>query len=282
MIVNAKEMLLKAKKEKYAVPHFNINNLEWIRYILEECEKNNSPVILGVSEGAAKYMGGYVVVASLVKNLHNALNITVPVAIHLDHGSSPEECVKAIVAGFTSVMYDGSKETLEENIKKTKEVVDFAKKFDVSVEAELGHIGGVEDGIIDQIAYAKLDDCIKLCKKTNVDFLAPAIGSSHGIYEGIPKLKFELMKQISEEVDLPLVLHGGSGIPDDLIKKSIECGISKINVNTELQISWSNQVRKYLSECNVYDPRKIIKSGESDMKNTIREKIILFNSENKV
>lgn len=281
MIVNAKEMLLKAKKEKYAVPHFNINNLEWIRYILEECEKNNSPVILGVSEGAAKYMGGYVVVASLVKNLHNALNITVPVAIHLDHGSSPEECVKAIVAGFTSVMYDGSKETLEENIKKTKEVVDFAKKFDVSVEAELGHIGGVEDGIIDQIAYAKLDDCIKLCKKTNVDFLAPAIGSSHGIYEGIPKLKFELMKQISEEVDLPLVLHGGSGIPDDLIKKSIECGISKINVNTELQISWSNQVRKYLSECNVYDPRKIIKSGESDMKNTIREKIILFNSENK-
>lgn len=281
MIVNAKEILLKAKKEKYAVPHFNINNLEWIRYILEECEKNNSPVILGVSEGAAKYMGGYVVVASLVKNLHNALNITVPVAIHLDHGSSPEECVKAIVAGFTSVMYDGSKETLEENIKKTKEVVDFAKKFDVSVEAELGHIGGVEDGIIDQIAYAKLDDCIKLCKKTNVDFLAPAIGSSHGIYEGIPKLKFELMKQISEEVDLPLVLHGGSGIPDDLIKKSIECGISKINVNTELQISWSNQVRKYLSECNVYDPRKIIKSGESDMKNTIREKIILFNSENK-
>ena len=281
MIVNAKEILLKAKKEKYAVPHFNINNLEWIRYILEECEKNNSPVILGVSEGAAKYMGGYVVVASLVKNLHNALNITVPVAIHLDHGSSPEECVKAIVAGFTSVMYDGSKETLEENIKKTKEVVDFAKKFDVSVEAELGHIGGVEDGITDQIAYAKLDDCIKLCKKTNVDFLAPAIGSSHGIYEGIPKLKFELMKQISEEVDLPLVLHGGSGIPDDLIKKSIECGISKINVNTELQISWSNQVRKYLSECNVYDPRKIIKSGESDMKNTIREKIILFNSENK-
>lgn len=281
MIVNAKEMLLKAKKEKYAVPHFNINNLEWIRYILEECEKNNSPVILGVSEGAAKYMGGYVVVASLVKNLHNALNITVPVAIHLDHGSSPEECIKAIKAGFTSVMYDGSKETLEENIKKTKEVVDFAKKFDITVEAELGHIGGVEDGIVDEIAYAKLEDCIKLCKETNVDFLAPALGSSHGIYEGIPKLNFELMKQISDEVDLPLVLHGGSGIPDELIKKSIECGITKINVNTELQIAWSNQVRKYLSECNEYDPRKIIKSGETNMKNTIRDKIILFNSKNK-
>lgn len=281
MIVNAKEMLLKGKLEKYAVPHFNINNLEWIRYILEECEKNNSPVILGVSEGAAKYMGGYVVVASLVKNLHNSLNITVPVAIHLDHGSSPEECIKAIVAGFTSVMYDGSKETLEENIKKTKEVVDFAKQFDVSVEAELGHIGGAEDGIVDEIAYAKLEDCIKLCKETNIDFLAPALGSSHGIYEGIPKLNFELMKQISEEVDLPLVLHGGSGIPDELIKNSIECGISKINVNTELQISWSNQVRKYLNESDAYDPRKIIKSGEIDMKNTIEDKIILFNSKNK-
>lgn len=281
MIVNAKEMLLKGKLEKYAVPHFNINNLEWIRYILEECEKNNSPVILGVSEGAAKYMGGYVVVASLVKNLHNSLNITVPVAIHLDHGSSPEECIKAIVAGFTSVMYDGSKETLEENIKKTKEVVDFAKQFDVSVEAELGHIGGAEDGIVDEIAYAKLEDCIKLCKETNIDFLAPALGSSHGIYEGIPKLNFELMKQISEEVDLPLVLHGGSGIPDELIKNSIECGISKINVNTELQISWSNQVRKYLNESDAYDPRKIIKSGEIDMKNTIEDKIILFNSRNK-
>ena len=281
MIVNAKEMLLKAKKEKYAVPHFNINNLEWIRYILEECEKNNSPVILGVSEGAAKYMGGYVVVASLVKNLHNSLNITVPVAIHLDHGSSPEECIKAIKAGFTSVMYDGSKETLEENIKKTKEVVDFAKKFDVTVEAELGHIGGVEDDIIDEIAYAKLEDCIKLCKETNVDFLAPALGSSHGIYKGIPKLNFELMKQISEVVDLPLVLHGGSGIPDDLIKESIECGISKINVNTELQISWSNKVRKYLSENDEYDPRKIIQSGEIEMKNTIESKIILFNSKNK-
>lgn len=281
MIVNSKEMLLKAKKEKYAVPHFNINNLEWIRYILEECEKNNSPVILGVSEGAAKYMGGYVVVASLVKNLHNALNITVPVAIHLDHGSSPEECIKAIVAGFTSVMYDGSKETLEENIKKTKEVVDFAKQFDVTVEAELGHIGGVEDGIVDEIAYAKLEDCIKLCKEANIDFLAPALGSSHGIYKGIPKLNFELMKQISDYVDLPLVLHGGSGIPDELIKKSIEYGISKINVNTELQISWSNQVRKYLSECNEYDPRKIIKSGEINMKNTIGDKIILFNSKNK-
>ncbi len=282
MLVNMKDMLNKADSGKYAVPHFNINNLEWTRFILEKCQELNSPVILGVSEGATKYMGGYKTVSNLVRSLISDLNITIPVALHLDHGSSYESCVKAIDNGFTSVMIDASKYSLEENIKITKQVVLYAKDKNVTVEAEIGAVGGEEDGVADELAYAKVEDAVKLVKDTNIDFLAPALGSVHGLYKGEPKLDFERMIKIHDLVKLPLVLHGGSGIPDELIKKAISCGITKVNINTELQIAWSKAVRVYLNENKeVYDPRKVIKSGENAMKDMIKEKIILFGSNGK-
>lgn len=282
MLVNAKEMMIRARDGHYAVPHFNINNLEWARFILEECEKNQSPVILGVSEGAKKYMGGFFTVAQMVKGLVQDLNITVPVSLHLDHGSSVESCKEAIDAGFTSVMFDGSKLSLEENLKETKEVVCYARSHGVSVEAEIGHIGGEEDGVADSLAYATVSDATRLGLETGIDFLAPALGSVHGLYKGEPKLDFERMEKIKENTNLPLVLHGGSGIPDAMIKKAIACGICKLNINTELQIVWSSCVRKFLSENEmVYDPRKIIKSGETAMKEAIKEKIELLGSKNR-
>ena len=282
MLENMKDMLEKADNGKYAVPHFNINNLEWTRFILEECENLKTPVIIGVSEGAGRYMGGFKTVADMVKNLISYLNITVPVALHLDHGSSYESCVDAIDSGFTSVMIDASKHSIEENIKITKQVVDYAHAKNVTVEAEVGAIGGEEDGVANELAYAKVEDAVKLVQETGIDFLAPALGSVHGIYKGEPKLDFERMVKIHELVKLPLVLHGGSGIPDELIKKAISCGICKININTELQIAWSEGVRKFLNEDNkVYDPRKIIKSGENSMKEMIKEKVTLFGSDNK-
>lgn len=283
MIVNSKQMLKEAKLNKYAVPHFNINNLEWTRFILEECEKNNSPVILGVSEGAAKYMGGFKVVSSMVKSLVESLSISIPVALHLDHGTSLDSCKEAIDAGFTSVMIDASKHSLEENINITKEVVTYASGRNVSVEAEIGHIGGEEDGIADEIAYAKVEDAIKLVEETGIDSIAPALGSVHGIYKGEPKLDFERMEEISLKTDLPLVLHGGSGIDDEKIKRAISCGICKLNINTELQIEWTKAVREFLdNNKEVYDPRKVIKAGEEEMKNAIRIKIELLGSNNKV
>lgn len=282
MLVNMKEMLNKAKENKYAVAHLNINNLEWARFILEECETNNSPVILGVSEGAARYMGGYDVVSSIVKSLIKDLKINIPVALHLDHGSSFEACKNAIDAGFTSVMIDASKFELEENIKITKEVVNYAHPKNVTVEAEIGHVGGEEDGVANELMYAKVDECIIFAKETNIDFLAPALGSVHGLYKGEPKLDFDRMLEIKEKTKLPLVLHGGTGIPDEMIKKSIECGICKINVNTELQIAWSNAVREFIkTNEKVYDPRKIIKSGETAMKEAIKAKLTLLQSINK-
>lgn len=278
MLVNMKVMLEKAKEEHYAVAHFNINNLEWTRFILEVCEEQKSPVILGVSEGAVKYIGGYNVVFSIVRSLLKELNITVPVALHLDHGSSFETCKKAIDAGFTSVMIDGSKYALQENIKITNEVVNYAHERNVTVEAEIGCIGGEEDGTASESLYATVEDAIAL-SKTGIDFLAPALGSVHGLYKGKPNLNFERMKEISQVTNLPLVLHGGTGIPDELIKKSIECGICKININTELQIVWTNAVRNFLeNNKEIYDPRKVIRSGESAMKETIKNKIDLLGS----
>lgn len=283
MLENMKNMLNKADSGKYAIPHFNINNLEWTRFILEECENLKTPVIIGVSEGAAKYMGGFKTVADMVLNLVNYLNITVPVALHLDHGSSYENCVKAIDSGFTSVMIDASKYSIEENIRITKQVVDYAHARNVTVEAEVGAVGGEEDGVADELAYAKVEDAVRLVKETNIDFLAPALGSVHGIYKGEPKLDFERMVKIHELVNLPLVLHGGSGIPYGLIKKAISCGICKININTELQMAWSQGVRQFLNDDDkVYDPRKIIKSGEAKMKEMIKEKVILFGSNNQI
>ncbi len=282
MLENMKDMLNKADCGKYAVPHFNINNLEWTRFILEECQELRTPLILGVSEGAIKYMGGYKTVSNLVKSLISDLNITIPVALHLDHGSSYESCVKAIDNGFTSVMIDASKYPLEENIDITKKVVEYAKDKNVTVEAEIGAVGGEEDGVANELAYAKVEDAVKLVSETNINFLAPALGSVHGIYKGEPKLDFERMVKIHDLVKLPLVLHGGSGIPDQLIKKAISCGITKININTELQIAWSKAVRNFLNENDkVYDPRKIIKGGEFAMKEMIKEKVILFGSNGK-
>lgn len=282
MLENMNNMLLKAKENKYAVPHFNINNLEWTRFILEECEELKSPVILGVSEGAVKYMGGYNVVADMVKALVNSLNITIPVALHLDHGSDFENCKKALDAGFTSVMIDASKHPLEENIKITKEVVEYAKKYNASVEAEIGHIGGEEDGVNGGILYADTNECIKLVNETKINALAPALGSVHGLYKGEPKLEFNLMKEIGIKTNMPLVLHGGTGIPEHQIKKAIECGTTKINVNTELQIAWTKGVREFLNnDDKTYDPRKVIKSGESSMKQAIKDKVELFGSLNK-
>lgn len=281
MLINTKEMLEKARINKYAIPHFNINNLEWTRFILEECEKNNSPVILGVSEGASKYMGGFNVVSAMVKELDKSLKITVPVALHLDHGSSVESCIEAINNEFTSVMIDASKYDLETNIKMTQEVVEYAKKYNVTVEAEIGHIGGTEDGISSELAYAKVEDAVKLYQETNIDSIAPALGSVHGIYKGEPKLDFEKMKEIADLTQIPLVLHGGSGIDDEKIKKAISSGICKLNINTELQIEWAKDVRKFVNENQEYDPRKIIKSGEKAIKNAIKNKIELLGSSNK-
>lgn len=282
MLENTKQMLEKAKQEGYAIPHFNINNLEWTRFILETCEEEKSPVILGVSEGAKKYMVGFATVTEMVKAMVKELHITVPVALHLDHGSSVESCKEAIDAGFTSVMIDASKYSVEENIQMTREVVTYAHERNVTVETEIGHVGGEEDGVADELAYAKVEDAVLLAKETGIDSLAPALGSVHGIYKGEPKLDFDRMMQVKELTNLPLVLHGGSGIPDQLIKKSITCGICKLNINTDLQIVWAKDVREFLNENHtVYDPRKIIKSGEQAMKEKIKEKIYLLNSNGK-
>ncbi len=277
MLVNFNEMLLNAKKEKYAVPHFNINNLEWTKYILEECQNLNIPVILGVSEGAAKYMGGFNTITGMVKGLLKDLNITIPVCIHIDHGSSFEVCKKAIDAGFTSVMIDASRYELKENIKITKEVVDYAHERGVSVEAEVGHIGGTEDNHTSQETNATLEDCLTLYNSTKIDSIAPALGSVHGFYKGEPNLDFATMKIINDNLPIPLVLHGGTGIPNEKIEKAIENGISKININTDLQVVWSNTVRnKIKNDDKVYDPRKIIGSGEEAIKSRIKEIVTLF------
>ena len=274
MLKNMKEMLEKAKKAKYAVPQFNINNLEWTRFILEECEELKTPLILGVSEGAMKYMGGFKTVKDMVVDLMEYLNITIPVALHLDHGSSFAVCKKAIEAGFTSVMIDASKYELDKNIEITKKVVDYSKKKDVTVEAEIGHVGGETV----EVAYADVDESVTFFKETGIDFLAPALGSVHGIYKGEPNLNFERMAEISKKTNLPLVLHGGSGIYDEQIKKAIKCGICKINFNTELQIAWNNALREKIKADNSYDPRKVIKFGEEALKNCIKEKCMLLGS----
>ena len=277
MLVNSKEILEKAKQDNYAVPHFNINNLEWTRYILEEMQELNSGVILGVSEGAIKYMGGVNVVTNLVKSLIKDLNIQIDVVLHLDHGSSFEICQKCIDAGFTSVMIDASHYPLLINIEITKKVVEYAHDKNVTVEAEIGQIGGTEDGMEGKNYNAKLEDVIALVNSTHIDSVAPALGSVHGLYKGKPNLDFITMKKISENVSIPLVLHGGTGIPDNLIQEAIKNGINKININTELQIAWANEVRKFLKENEtVYDPRKVISSGEKAVKNVVKEKTKLF------
>lgn len=277
MLVNSKKMLLDAKAGKYSIAQFNINNLEWTRYILEECNNLGVPVILGVSEGAIKYMGGFNVVFSLVDSLIKDLAISIDVCLHLDHGSSFEVCKKAIDAGFTSVMIDASKNPLDKNIEITKQVVEYAHLNDVTVEAEVGHIGGNEKSSSSRQFNATLEECDAIVKGTGIDSLAPALGSVHGLYKGEPDLDFDTMKKISEELNIPLVLHGGTGIGDTDIKEAISCGICKININTELQIAWHNGVMEFVKEnANAYDPRKVIGSGRASMASAIVSKVKLF------
>ena len=281
-LVSMKDMLNKAKEEKYAVGQFNINNLEFTQAILQAAQAENSPVILGVSEGAGKYMGGFVAVVHMVKGLIESYNITVPVAIHLDHGSSFESCKAAIDAGFTSVMIDASHHSFEENVKITKEVVEYAHAKGVSVEAELGTVGGEEDGVTGGIIYADPAECKPLVEQTAIDCLAPALGSVHGPYKGEPKLGFAEMEQIGNETGMPLVLHGGTGIPDEQIQRAISCGTAKINVNTENQIAATKAVREVLNnDANVYDPRKYLIPAREAIKETVIGKMRVFGSSQK-
>nr|WP_106783497.1 class II fructose-bisphosphate aldolase [Lysinibacillus timonensis] len=281
-LVSMKEMLIKAKKEGYAVGQFNINNLEFTQAILQAAEEEESPVILGVSEGAGKYMGGFIAVVHMVKGLMESYKITVPVAIHLDHGSSFDKCKEAVDAGFTSVMIDASHHPFEENVKITKQVVEYAHSKGVSVEAELGTVGGDEDGVIGGIIYANPQECKALVEQTDIDCLAPALGSVHGPYKGEPNLGFAEMEEISNLTDLPLVLHGGTGIPTKDIQRSISLGTAKINVNTENQISATNVIREILNnDQKVYDPRKYLGPARDAIKSTVIGKIREFGSSNK-
>lgn len=284
-LVSMKEMLITAKENRYAVGQFNLNNLEYTQAILQAAEEEKSPVILGVSEGAARYMGGFKLVVAMVEALMEEYGITVPVAIHLDHGSSFEKCAEAIHAGFTSVMIDGSHLPLEENISMTKKVVELAHIHGVSVEAELGRIGGQEDDLVVDDAeamYAIPAECDQLVRETNVDCFAPALGSVHGPYKGEPKLGFAQMEEVMNLTDVPLVLHGGTGIPLKDIQRAISLGTAKINVNTENQIQQTKVIREYLADNpEVYDPRKYMGPGRDAIKETVISKMREFGSSQK-
>ena len=286
MLVNATDMLNKAREGKYAVGHFNINNLEWAKSILLTAQEMNAPVILGVSEGAGKYMGGFKVVADMVKALTDSMEITVPVALHLDHGTY-EGCYKCIKAGFSSIMFDGSHYPIAENVEKTKELVAITKALGMSLEAEVGAIGGEEDGVIGAGECADPDEC-KAIADLGVNMLAAGIGNIHGKYPANWKgLSFETLEAVKAKVgNMPLVLHGGTGIPEDMIKKAISLGVAKINVNTECQLAFAGATRKYIEEGKDLEgkgfaPRKLLAPGTEAIKQTVREKITLFGSAGK-
>ena len=283
MLVNATEMLLKARDGHYGVPQFNINNLEWTKAVLTACEEMKSPVILGVSEGAGKYMTGFKTVAAMVSAMVDSMGITVPVALHLDHGSF-EGCYKCIEAGFSSIMFDGSHYPIAENVEKTTELVKAAHSKGLSIEAEVGSIGGEEDGVIGMGECADPKEC-KSIADLGVDFLAAGIGNIHGKYPANWKgLGFETLAAVQELTgELPLVLHGGTGIPADQIKKAIDLGVSKINVNTECQLAFADATRKYIEagkdlEGKGFDPRKLLAPGAEAIKATVKEKMELFGS----
>lgn len=283
MLVSAKDMLEKAKAGHYAVGQFNINNLEWTKAVLLTAQENNSPVILGVSEGAGKYMGGYKTIVGMVNGMLEELNITVPVALHLDHGSY-DACLKCIEAGFSSVMYDGSHSPIEENIANTKELVKICADKGMSLEAEVGAIGGEEDGVVGMGECADPEEC-KTIAELGVTMLAAGIGNIHGKYpENWAGLSFETLDAIQEKTGtMPLVLHGGTGIPVDMIKKAIDLGVAKINVNTECQISFTEATRKYFEEGKDlvgkgFDPRKVLAPGVEAIKATVKEKMEIFGS----
>ncbi len=285
-LVNAKEMLTKAKAGHYAVGQFNINNLEWTKSILLTAQEMNSPVILGVSEGAGKYMCGYKTVVGMVEGMLEELNITVPVALHLDHGSY-EGAKACIAAGFSSIMFDGSHYPIDENIEKTKELVAICEEKGLSIEAEVGSIGGEEDGVVGAGECADPNEC-KMIADLGVTMLAAGIGNIHGKYpENWAGLSFETLAAVQEKTGtMPLVLHGGTGIPADMIQKAISLGVSKINVNTECQLAFQEATRKYIEEGKDlqgkgFDPRKLLAPGCEAIKATVREKIELFGSANK-
>ena len=286
MLVSATEMLKKAVEGRYAVGQFNINNLEWTKAILQTAQENNSPVILGVSEGAGKYMTGFPTVAAMVKSMIETLNITVPVALHLDHGSY-DACYDCIKAGFSSIMFDGSHFAIDENIAKTTELVHAAHHLGLSIEAEVGSIGGEEDGVVGAGEIADPNEC-KMIADLGVDFLAAGIGNIHGKYpENWKGLDFDALAKIKELTgDMPLVLHGGTGIPEDMIKKAISLGVAKINVNTECQLYFQEATRKYIEEGKDlvgkgFDPRKLLAPGCEAIKAIVKEKMELFGSVNK-
>ena len=283
MLVSAKEMLDKAREGKYAVGQFNINNLEWTKSILLTAQELQSPVILGVSEGAGKYMTGCKTVAAMVKAMIEELNITVPVALHLDHGTY-EGCYKCIKAGFSSIMFDGSHYPIDENIEKTKELVKIAHAMGLSLEAEVGSIGGEEDGVVGLGECADPAEC-KAIADLGVDFLAAGIGNIHGKYPANwPGLRFDVLEAVKAQVgNMPLVLHGGTGIPEDMIKKAISLGVAKINVNTECQLTFAAATREYIEagkdqQGKGYDPRKLLAPGAEAIKATVKEKMELFGS----
>lgn len=286
MLVSAKDMLIKAHKEGYGVAQININNLEWTKVVLQTVNELKSPVILGVSEGAAKYMGGYKTVMALVRALDEFYNVTVPVAVHLDHGTY-KGSFEALEAGFTSIMFDGSHYDFEENLAKTKEVVAACHAKGVSVEAEVGSIGGEEDGVVGMGEIADPEEC-RLIAETGVDMFAAGIGNIHGKYPANWKgLDFKVLKKVQEVTGgIPLVLHGGTGIPADQVKKAISLGVSKINVNTELQLEFAAATRKYIEagkdlEAKGFDPRKLLAPGCEAMKKVVTDKIEMFGSKNK-
>lgn len=282
VLVSVKEIVTKALREGYAVGHFDIHNLEWTQAVLAAAEEEKSPVILGVTEGAVRYFGGFTVAVELVKVLIKEMNITIPVAIHLDHGSSLENCKQAVDAGFTSVMIDASHLPLEENIKLTKQVVNYAHRHGVSVEAEVGSIGGKEEGTevdVTNPVYADPMDCEELVKQTGVDFLAPALGSVHGLYKGEPKLGFAEMQEIGTLTKVPLVLHGSSGLHPEQIKKAISSGTAKINVNADNHLAFTKTIRAELNRNpDLYDANKYLALGREAVKNTIVGKMRLFGS----
>jgi len=283
MLVSAKEMLQKAKEGHYAVGQFNINNLEWTKAILLTAQENNSPVILGVSEGAGKYMAGYKTIVGMINGMLEELNITVPVALHLDHGSY-DACYKCIEAGFSSIMYDGSHSPIDENVANTKELVKVCAEKGMSLEAEVGSIGGEEDGVVGAGECADPDECKRIAD-LGVDMLAAGIGNIHGKYPANwAGLSFETLAAVQERTGImPLVLHGGTGIPVDMIKKAIDLGVAKINVNTECQLSFAAATRKYIEagkdlEGKGFDPRKILAPGVEAIKATVKEKMEIFGS----
>lgn len=276
-LVSMNLMLLEAKKDKRAIGQFNINGLDFIQAFLEAAEAEKTPIILATTDRLVEYLGGFKVVASLVCHLVEEMKISVPICLHLDHAGSFKRCKEAIDAGYTSVMIDGSHLPIEENINMTKKVVDYAALKSVSVEAEVGTVGGEEDGRIGGINYADRDECLRLVKETRIDALAAALGSVHGPYMGEPKLAFAQMEEIAKLIDIPLVLHGASGIPDHQIKKAIKLGHAKINVNTENIQAWTTALRAALKNETLYEPRKILTPAKYAVTEVVRNKIKLFN-----